>query len=60
VAAVLYHALNGVKIMLFDFWPKTTRYMKPLSLLSTGIFVLAMIPISWIIIKGTLELVGWL
>ena len=34
--------------------------MKPLSLLSTGIFVLAMIPISWIIIKGTLELVGWL
>jgi len=60
VAAVLYHALNGLKIMLFDFWPKTTRYMKQLSLLSTGIFLAAMIPITWIIGKATLELVGWL
>ena len=25
VAAVLYHAINGVKIMVFDFWPGSTR-----------------------------------
>ena len=24
VAAVLYHAFNGVKIMVIDFWPSTT------------------------------------
>ena len=23
VAAVLYHAINGVKIMVFDFWPSS-------------------------------------
>ena len=60
IAAVLYHAINGVKIMLFDFWPKTTRYMKPLSLVSTGIFLAAMIPITWIMGKATLELLGWI
>jgi succinate dehydrogenase / fumarate reductase, cytochrome b subunit len=60
VAAVLYHALNGLKIMLFDFWPKTTRHMKALSLLSTGIFLLAMIPITWIMGKATLQLLGWI
>jgi succinate dehydrogenase / fumarate reductase cytochrome b subunit len=60
VAAVLYHALNGVKIMLFDFWPTTTRYMKQLSLLSTGLFLVAMVPITWIMGKATLELLGWI
>ncbi len=60
VAAVLYHAVNGVKIMLFDFWPGTTRYMKQLSIASTGIFVLAMIPITWIMGTAILNLaLGW-
>lgn len=58
VAAVLYHAVNGVKIMLFDFWPSTTRYMKPLSLASTGLFVLAMIPITWIMGESILRSAG--
>jgi succinate dehydrogenase / fumarate reductase, cytochrome b subunit len=58
VAAVLYHALNGLKIMLFDFWPSTTRHMKGLSLASTGIFLLAMIPITWIMGEQILDLWG--
>jgi succinate dehydrogenase / fumarate reductase, cytochrome b subunit len=60
VAAVLYHAFNGLKIMLFDFWPSTTRHMKALSLLSTGLFLLCMIPIAWIMGKNILEMLGWL
>jgi succinate dehydrogenase / fumarate reductase cytochrome b subunit len=60
VAAVLYHAINGLKIMLFDFWPATTRHMRGLSLASTGIFLLAMIPITWIMGRETLQLLGWL
>ena len=60
VAAVLYHAVNGVKIMVFDFLPATTRYMKQLSITSTGIFVLAMIPITWIMGTAILNLaLGW-
>lgn len=58
VAAVLYHAINGMKIMLFDFWPSTTRYMKPLSLASTGLFLVAMIPVTWLMGRNILESAG--
>jgi succinate dehydrogenase / fumarate reductase, cytochrome b subunit len=28
--AVLYHALNGVRIFIIDFWPETTTFHKKL------------------------------
>jgi succinate dehydrogenase / fumarate reductase cytochrome b subunit len=60
VAAVLYHAINGVKIMVFDFWPSSTRRMKPISLASTVLFVGAMIPITWLMGREILNLAfGW-
>src|SRR2546429_6311614 len=31
VAAVLYHALNGVRIMITDFWPRAADFNRPLS-----------------------------
>jgi succinate dehydrogenase cytochrome b subunit len=58
VAAVLYHAINGVKIMLFDFWPLSTRHMKALSLGSTAMFLLSMLPITWIMGRSILESAG--
>jgi succinate dehydrogenase / fumarate reductase, cytochrome b subunit len=60
VAAVLYHAINGVKIMVFDFWPSSTRRMKPISLVSTFLFIGSMIPITWIMGREILNLaLGW-
>jgi succinate dehydrogenase / fumarate reductase cytochrome b subunit len=60
VAAVLYHAINGVKIMIIDFWPSTTRYYKAMSLVSTGLFVASMIPITMIMGDDILNLaLGW-
>jgi succinate dehydrogenase / fumarate reductase cytochrome b subunit len=58
VAAVLYHAINGVKIMVFDFWPSTTRYMKPISAASTLLFLLGMAPITWIMGEAILDSAG--
>lgn len=58
VAAVLYHAINGVKIMVFDFWPATTRHMKPIALGSTLLFVASMVPVTWIIGESILTDVG--
>lgn len=58
VAAVLYHAINGVKIMIIDFWPKSTRHYKALSLASTGLFFAGMIPITWIMGHEILKLAG--
>lgn len=58
VAAVLYHAINGVKIMVFDFWPSTTRHMKPISAASTLLFLAAMAPITWLMGTSILESAG--
>jgi succinate dehydrogenase / fumarate reductase cytochrome b subunit len=58
VAAVVYHALNGVKIMIFDFWPSTTKYTRQMSFGTFALFVLSMIPITWIMGRQILELVG--
>jgi succinate dehydrogenase / fumarate reductase cytochrome b subunit len=60
VAAVLYHAINGVKIMIIDFWPSTTRHYKAMSMASTGLFVASMIPITLIMGDDILDLAfGW-
>lgn len=60
VAAVLYHAINGVKVMIFDFWPSTTRYYRPMSLISTGLFVVSIVPIALIMGDDILNLAfGW-
>ncbi len=58
VAAVLFHALNGVRIMIIDFWPSATRYNRQLLYGTVGLFVASMIPITWIMGKDILELAG--
>jgi succinate dehydrogenase / fumarate reductase cytochrome b subunit len=58
VAAVLYHAINGVKIMVFDFWPSTARHMKPIAAASTLLFLAAMAPITWIMGRDILDAAG--
>lgn len=40
VACVLYHALNGVRIILVDFWSKGPKYQRPMLWTILAIFVL--------------------
>jgi succinate dehydrogenase / fumarate reductase cytochrome b subunit len=56
VAAVLYHSFNGVKIMLIDFFPSLTRYIRALGIATTLLFVGSMIPITWIMGSAIVEL----
>src|SRR5437762_5696537 len=46
VAAVIYHALNGLRIMIIDFWPKASDWNRQLIYGTTGLFVASMIPIT--------------
>ena len=55
VAAVLYHALNGVRIMLIDFWDKGVRYQREMTWMILTVFVLVMAPGTYFILKHTLE-----
>jgi len=44
VGAVLFHALNGIRVMLVDFWEKGPRYQKPMLWSIVVIWVAVMIP----------------
>jgi succinate dehydrogenase / fumarate reductase, cytochrome b subunit len=49
VAAVLYHALNGIRVILIDFWAHGTRYQR-LMLWAIGIvWLLAMVPATVVV-----------
>jgi succinate dehydrogenase / fumarate reductase cytochrome b subunit len=56
VAAVVYHALNGMKIMLIDFFPALVTRIRLLGLATAGLFVASMIPITWIMGRQIIDL----
>lgn len=54
-AALLYHALNGLRIVLMDLWPSLTRWHRQVWIASWVIFVVVGIPVAWIILKPIWE-----
>ncbi len=44
VAAVLYHALNGVRVILIDFWQHGPRYQRLMLWAVAAIWLAVMIP----------------
>jgi succinate dehydrogenase / fumarate reductase cytochrome b subunit len=50
-AAVLYHALNGIRIVIIDFWPNGTRYYRQMFYVVLTLFVLLMIPASYLMLR---------
>ncbi|MCH7761227.1 succinate dehydrogenase, cytochrome b556 subunit, partial [candidate division TA06 bacterium] len=50
-AAVLYHALNGIRIMLVDFLPRATRHHQAIFYGEVVIFVGLMIPGAYFMLK---------
>jgi len=50
VAAVLFHALNGIRIVIFDFWVDMMKYQKQLFYIEMVLFVGAMIYVTIIML----------
>jgi len=50
-AALMYHALNGMRIIVMDLWPPLTRYHRQLWWISWALFLLIGIPVTWVIVK---------
>jgi succinate dehydrogenase / fumarate reductase, cytochrome b subunit len=44
VGAVLYHALNGIRVMLVDFWSQGTKYQKPMLWTVLVLWLVLMVP----------------
>jgi len=54
-AALLYHALNGLRIIVMDFWPALSRYHRQLWYLCWTIFFVVGLPVAYIILKPIWE-----
>jgi succinate dehydrogenase / fumarate reductase cytochrome b subunit len=46
VGCVVYHALNGVRIMVMDFWPRAAASYRAWFYGTMAVFVASMIPIT--------------
>ncbi len=55
VAAVLFHALNGLRIVLIDFWSKGPRYQRQMLWGIVVVWLLIMIPGAFFMLKHTVE-----
>jgi succinate dehydrogenase / fumarate reductase, cytochrome b subunit len=56
IFAVLYHAINGLRIIVQDFWPMMMQRSREMTWAAAVIVILGMIPITWLMIA---PLFGW-
>ena len=55
VGAVLYHALNGIRIMLVDFWEKGPKYQRLMLWTLLGVWIAVMIPGTYFMLERTVS-----
>jgi succinate dehydrogenase / fumarate reductase, cytochrome b subunit len=55
VGAVLFHALNGLRVIAVDFWEKGPRFQRQLLWTVVAVWVLVMVPGAYFMTKHTLE-----
>jgi len=55
VAAVLYHALNGVRVILFDFWPNLVLRQKAFAYVQLVLFVAGFAPTAFFMLRSAYE-----
>jgi succinate dehydrogenase / fumarate reductase, cytochrome b subunit len=48
--SVLFHAVNGTRIVVQDFWPYVMQHQRRLAWATAVIVALAMIPVTWMMV----------
>ncbi|NTU65311.1 MAG: succinate dehydrogenase, cytochrome b556 subunit [Chloroflexi bacterium] len=51
ILAVTYHALNGLRVSMFDLFPKTTKHHRTVFKVGAAIFVLIALAISFVMLR---------
>jgi len=49
VAAVVFHGLNGIRVILVDFWSQGPRYQRVMFWVVGAVFVVVMVPAGVVI-----------
>jgi succinate dehydrogenase / fumarate reductase cytochrome b subunit len=52
VGAVLFHAINGVRVIIIDFAPRATQVQRQLFYIAVVIFLLMFIPAGYFLARG--------
>jgi succinate dehydrogenase / fumarate reductase cytochrome b subunit len=47
IGAVLYHAFNGVRIILIDFWPAAYKYQRAMFYIVLALTIISFIPMAY-------------
>jgi succinate dehydrogenase hydrophobic anchor subunit len=47
---VLYHALNGMRIVIQDFWPIAMLHQRRLATAAIAVTALVMVPVAWMMV----------
>ncbi len=55
IGAVLFHALNGLRIVLFDFWPNLALKQRAFAYAELVLFVIGFAPAAWIMLRSAFE-----
>jgi len=55
VGAVLFHSLNGIRVMLVDFWEKGVRLQRQMLYVELAVFAVLMGPATYFMIKPVAE-----
>jgi succinate dehydrogenase cytochrome b subunit len=49
IASVLYHAFNGVRIIIVDFWPNGHKYQRGLFYTALALSIICFIPMAFFV-----------
>ena len=52
IFGVLFHAVNGARIILIDFVPGMTRHQRKLVWIETAIMLAVLVPAAWVTLRG--------
>jgi len=55
VGAVLYHALNGLRIIAIDFWAKGPKYQRQMTWVIGTVWLVVMVPAVFFMTRHTLR-----
>ena len=55
IAATLFHALNGMRIILFDFWPSLALRQKQFALAEYALFLIGFLPAAFFMLRSAWE-----
>jgi len=55
LGAVLFHAFNGLRVMLIDFWSKGVQLQKQMMYVVMAAVVILMVPTTYFMMRHTVE-----